>query len=170
MLHILTGDSQTGKTRWLEARVRELARTGVPCYGVVAPGVWAEKDGALEKRAIENVLLPGGERVTLALPAAPGSAGPLGWEFDAAALARVNDHLRRLRAVAATAAPGLLVIDEIGPLELSLGGGLTEALALLREGPAPAWPDAVVVVRPSLADELAALLAPAWGPSERHRP
>ena len=145
MLFILTGGIRTGKTTWLAARVRELEAAGVPVRGVLAPGVW--RGG--EKLGIENVLLPSRERVLLATPteAGPSSLG-LGWDFDPAALARVN---------------ALLVIDEVGPLELRRGAGLTAALELLAAGPGPAWPHALVVVRAALADEVAARLSPVWG-------
>lgn len=162
MLHILTGDVRTGKTTRLEARVAELEAAGVPCRGVLAPGVWDERG---EKLGIANVLLPSRERVLLARPAAGGCAGGLGWEFDEAAMAHVNAHFSALRRRAAErdVRPGLLVVDELGPLELLRGGGLTEALAALEAGPAPAWPDAFVVVRRSLADAAAERLRPAWG-------
>ena len=159
MLFILTGDIRTGKTTWLEARVRELEAAGVPVRGVLAPSVW--RDG--EKVGIENVLLPSHERVLLATPAGDGCSTGLGWDFDAATLARVNAHLVELAAGSGDARPGLLVIDEVGPLELRRGGGLTAALALLDGGPKPAWPHALVVVRAALAEEVAARLKPVWG-------
>lgn len=159
MLFILTGDVRTGKTTWLEARVRELEAAGVPVRGVLAPGVW--RDG--EKVGIENVLLPSRERVLLATPAEDGCSTGLGWEFGAAALARVNAHLAGLAAdVKGDGRPGLLVIDEVGPLELRRGGGLTAALELLNAGPAPAWSHALVVVRSALAGEAAARFARSW--------
>lgn len=168
MLFILTGDIRTGKTTWLEARVRDLEAAGVPVRGVLAPGVW--RDG--EKVGIENVLLPSRERVLLATPAASGCSRGPGWDFDEAALAHVNGHLATLAATTAEkdARAGLLVIDEIGPLELRRGGGLIAALSLLDAGPAPAWPHALVVVRSSLAEEAAARLRPAWGLVELIRP
>ena len=160
MLFILTGDIQAGKTTWLEARVRELEAAGVPVCGVLAPGVW--RDG--EKVGIENVLLPSREHVLLAKPIKRGqSPFGLGWEFDAEALARVNAHLTELAAAAGDMRPGLLVIDEIGPLELRRGAGLAEALKLLDAGPAPAWPHALVIARTALAEEVATRLEPVWG-------
>ena len=42
------------------------------------------------------------------------------------------------------------------------GGGLTEAVALLGEGPTVAFPHALVVVRDYLADDAEALLFDAW--------
>ena len=168
MLFILTGDVRTGKTTWLEARVRELEAAGVPVCGVLAPGVW--RGG--EKVGIENALLPSCERVPLARPAGDGCSTGLGWDFDEAALFRVNVHLIGLAAAASEkdARPGLLVIDEIGPLELRRGDGLTAALELLDAGPAPAWPHALVVVRSGLADEVAARWRPTWGSVEVLRP
>ena len=162
MLFILTGDIRTGKTTWLEARVRELEAVGVPVRGVLAPGVWRKG----EKVEIENVLLPSREHVLLATPAGNGCSTGLGWDFDATVLARVNAHLVELAAASGDARPGLLVIDEVGPLELRRGGGLTAALALLDAGPKPAWPHALVVVRAALAEEVAARLRLAWGPAK----
>ena len=139
MLLILTAPIQTGKTRWLEALVSELASRGVASYGVVAPGRWhrePEGGGALVKDGIDNVLLPSGERVRLAEAARghDGTAG-LGWSFDAGALARVDSHFAELASHAA-GAPGLLVVDELGPLELKRGEGLAHAVELLERGPA----------------------------------
>lgn len=190
MLLILTGQIRTGKTTWLRARVGALEAAGVACYGVTAPGVWDDRG---RKVAIDNELLPGQGRVRLARAADPAETGGMAWDFDAAALARVNAHLAGLRgdrphesgpagdtlredsphedaSPARSARPGLLVVDELGPLELRRGAGLTEALALLAEGPTPAWPHALVVVRAGLAKEAAALLGPAWGEVRELRP
>ena len=52
MLFLLTGGVQTGKTRWLEQLLAELADDGVESQGVVAPGVWRQRggeDGAVEE-------------------------------------------------------------------------------------------------------------------------
>ena len=169
MLLILTAPIQTGKTRWLEALISELSSRGVASYGVVAPGRWhrePEEGGFLVKDGIDNVLLPSGERVRLAEAARchSGTAG-LGWSFDAAALARVDGHFAEL-ASRADAAPGLLVVDELGPLELKRGEGLAHAVELLERGPAPAWPHAVVVVRPALVPLAKERFQAAWGDLE----
>ena len=158
MLFILTGDIRSGKTTWLEAGVRELEAAGVPVRGVLAPGVW--RDG--KKVGIENALLPSHERVLLATPAEEGCSTGLGWDFDANALARVNAHLTELAATSGDMRPGLLVIDEIGPLELRRGEGLTAALELLDAGPTPAWPHALVVVRATLAEDARTRFAQSW--------
>ena len=168
MLLILTAPIQTGKTRWLEALISELASCGVTSYGVVAPGRWHREPegGELVKDGIDNVLLPSGERVRLAEAARghDGTAG-LGWSFDAVALARVDGYFAEL-ALQADGAPGLLVVDELGPLELKRGEGLVHAVELLERGPAPAWPHAIVVVRPALVLLAKERFQAAWGDLE----
>lgn len=168
MLLILTAPIQTGKTRWLEALISELASCGVTSYGVVAPGRWHREPegGELVKDGIDNVLLPSGERVRLAEAARghDGTAG-LGWSFDADVLARVDGYFAGL-ALQADGAPGLLVVDELGPLELKRGEGLVHAVRLLERGPAPAWPHAIVVVRPALVLLAKERFQAAWGDLE----
>ncbi len=160
MLAILSSQRQTGKTCWLESAVARASRAGIPTYGVLAPGRWRRlPTGALEKTGIDNVLLPGTIRIVFATAAASGC----GWDFSDGAIARVNEHLTGLRSCAAAARPGLLAIDELGPLELVRGKGLTEALTLLDLGPQPAWPHAIVVVRPELCDQATQRFSAAWG-------
>ena len=192
MLFLLTGEVQIGKTRWLESLVAELAERGVPCAGVLAPGQWVPSESehadgnGFEKLGIDNVLLPGGERITFArrsdLARADGTfdeesqaaKAELAWHIDDAAIARVNAHFKGLplchpgrSAEGAESkdllpAPGLLVVDELGRLEIWRGGGLTSAVALLAQGPVPAFPHALVVVRDYLLADAEALLADAW--------
>lgn len=59
-------------------------------------------------------------------------------------------------------APGLLIVDELGRLEIWRGGGLAEAVALLGQGPSATFPHALAVVRDYLLDDVEALLSPAW--------
>ena len=87
MLFVLTGDVQTGKTRWLHDLVEDIAARGVLCEGVLAPGVWCKRTEdemaklaagaatdagvaaglggapAYEKLGIENRLLPDGPTI-----------------------------------------------------------------------------------------------------------
>lgn len=226
MLFVLTGGIQTGKTRWLDRLVEELGADGVRCAGVMAPGVWRKRrcgtalsagelavgsraESSFEKLGIDNVLLPGGERVPFArrvdLACQAGAydsrsqsarAG-LGWAIDDAAIARVNAHFRELAAKAGpeieaaesvgmsvsgvgSADPSLadarqhvaslLIVDELGRLELMRGEGLVEAMALLDRGPTRAFPHALVVVREDLIPLAYKRLAPAWGAPEPIRP
>lgn len=194
MLFLLTGNIQVGKTRWLEAQAASLARGGTPVAGVLAPGVWrrcepgdpAADAHGFEKAGIDNVLLPDGERVHLArrrdLAVFDGSlerggqserAG-LGWDMSDAAIARVDAHFRWLaedpahgRGGAPVQAGGLVVVDELGRLELMRGEGLASALALLALGPRAGWPHALAVVRGDLLPYAHAALDAAWAGAVR---
>lgn len=185
MLYILTGNIQIGKTRWLESLVSELHDAGVESYGVLAPGVWREgvgEDGepSFEKLGIDNKLLPSGRIVPLArrrdLAKAQGvfdensqsAKASLGWEMSDDALAEVNEHFRNLAAGSSEEKQdrGLLVIDELGPLELLRGGGLVEALALLESGPNARWGHALVIVRESLVDLAVERFSRSWSEVE----
>lgn len=182
MLFVLTGKVQIGKTRWLEETLGGLAAEGVPAYGVTAPGVWVSSDGpcadanGFEKLGIDQVLHPQGERIGFArrrdLAQADGSydaasqsaRAQMAWAIDEERLAQVNAHLATLgRDVADAATPGLLVVDELGRLELEREGGLTEALSLLARGPRPAWPHALAVARECLVDRAIERFAGSWG-------
>ena len=79
MLFFLTGDIQTGKTRWLQQVLGKLEGQGVQVCGVIAPGVWREHRAAgetaaysgneeviYEKLGIDNVLLPSRRRIAFA--------------------------------------------------------------------------------------------------------
>lgn len=188
MLFLLTGEVQIGKTRWLESLVAELGAFGVPCAGVLAPGQWVPSTGphadanGFEKLGIDNVLLPGGERVSFArrgdLARADGTfdeesqaaKAELAWHIDDAAIDRVNAHFDEITAHASAVAPGLLIVDELGRLEIWRNGGLTSAVALLAQGPTAAFPHALAVVRDYLLDDTEALLAPAWSEIARISP
>lgn len=188
MLFLLTGEVQIGKTRWLESLVTELADRGVSCVGVLAPGQWVPSEGehadsnGFEKLGIDNVLLPSGERIPFArrgdLARADGTfdeesqaaKAELAWHIDDAAIDRVNAHFNEIATHASAAAPGLLIVDELGRLEIWRGGGLTSAMALLAQGPTTAFPHALVVVRDYLLDDAEALFAEAWPDRCRIKP
>ncbi|MBR3689525.1 MAG: hypothetical protein IKL97_00275 [Eggerthellaceae bacterium] len=180
MLFVLTGQVQTGKTRWLQDMIKILEGAGVECHGVLAPGVWHERSdehiaalkelGELEpsryeKLGFNNVLLPQGKVVPMArrrdiaqaegsyVPSSQSAQANLSWEMSEEGLARVNEHLRSLQGLGSEAADRrLLVIDEVGRLELLRNGGLTAALDLLDAGPTPAFAHVLIVVREALID------------------
>ena len=179
MLYILTGEIQIGKTRWLQGLIGELTQEGVPLEGVLAPGVWKSnpaKPNGFEKLGIDNVMLPGGEAVPFARrrDLAPDETSKmelqgmpadmkLVWAFSDEAVERVNAHFVALAAGEAPARPGLLVVDELGRLELERGGlGLTEAVNLVARGPRPGWPHALIVVRDWLVPRARMVFGPAW--------
>ncbi len=182
MLFLLTGDVQIGKTRWLERLASELYAEGCEVAGVVAPGVWrAAGEGGFEKLGIDNVLLPDGERVAFArrrdLARAEGSLDPesqseaaqLAWHISDDALARVNAHFGLIAegmcggAEEGEARPRLLVVDELGRLELERGCGPVAATELLARGATARFPHALAVVRDWLLPRAVERFGAAWG-------
>ncbi len=181
MLFILTGNIQIGKSRWLERLADDLTRLDVTCYGVIAPGIWVESntdaanDQGYEKLGINNLLLPDNVTVPFAQRAdiarangtyadlsQAGRVG-LGWHIDDAAIARVNEHLSSIEKRAEDdRRHKLLVIDELGRLELDHESGLIEAMRLLRNGPCAGMKDALVVVRETFAERAESLFAETW--------
>lgn len=192
MLFLLTGDVQIGKTRWLEDLCASLQAAGTCVAGAVAPGQWVPRpegqpggkhgfDGAgrFEKLGIDNVLLPQGTRIEFArrrdlaakskafTEGTQAKAAKLGWAISDTAIAQVNAHFAELAKQAANetrlAPRAVLVVDELGRLELLHGCGLTNALAILDAGPTPQFPHAIAVVRETLLDEARRRFEPRWG-------
>jgi nucleoside-triphosphatase THEP1 len=96
--------------------------------------------------------LSSGERRLLARMSLVTTGEQLGrYSFYPDAIAWANEVL----AAAVAARPDLLIVDEIGPLELERGGGLAPVLELLATGRARR---ALVVVRSWLLDALRARL------------
>jgi len=149
---LLTGGRGVGKTTVCQA-VAELARQrGYRPGGVVTPALY---DDHGVKVGLEAMDVSSGERWLLArTDPSPGSGhrresgprvGP--YSFDPAALARALKVLRK----AATTECDLLMVDEIGPLELEQGEGFAPVLDLLP----PGMPTHIlIVVRPELLDAL----------------
>lgn len=187
MLFILTGDIQIGKTRWLQDVVARLEGAHVPVAGVLAPGVWRENPvcaNGLEKIGIDNEMLPGHELVHFArrrdlLLAESGDGSlekcgqseteQLGWAMSDEVIEQVDAHFAALEAQVTrdadnpeTPQGGLLVVDELGRLELLRGLGLMHAVSLLRRGPSARWPHAVLIVRDWLLPQAHELFDAAW--------
>lgn len=172
MLYLLTGEIQTGKTRWLTRMLDRLVDQGVDAAGVIAPGVWRECADGFEKLGIDNVLLPERERVAFGWRSdlkrdqgqydanSQSARAQLAWAIDDAAIARVNRHFdqlahqerRMLAAGHVPARPRLLVVDELGRLELMRGEGLTSAMRRLDQGSTALYPSALIIVRAALVD------------------
>ncbi len=181
MLYILTGNVQIGKSRWLVRRVEKLMADGIECYGVISAGIWTKSDSehandqGFEKLGIESILLPEMERFEFAkrrdlakksnvfdTQSQAGRAG-LGWHISDEALERVNAHFARIaRQVEADMIQGLLVVDELGRLELDHQGGLAEAVKLLESGASESFPNAIVVARSGLVEKVVDRFADAW--------
>ncbi|NHM15197.1 hypothetical protein GMI69_00710 [Eggerthellaceae bacterium zg-887] len=183
MLVLVTGDRQVGKTRWLERLVEACERQGMTCKGVVCPGVWQPDEcGGLAKVGIEALLLPEHENIPFACkrglsPEAPApshqaDAAKLVWRIYDEAIERINKQFDDI-AAQGLGERDLLVVDEIGVLELVFGKGFASALALLdapvcKAGPGQAGgccvgAHAAVIVRPELIEDAKKRFAPAWG-------
>ncbi len=142
--------------------------------------------GRFEKLGIDNVLLPQGRRIEFArrrdltcagdgfADGGQARAAQLGWAISDVAIDEVNEHFaqlaRQVRAAAdegardeVAVATGLLVVDELGRLELMRGCGLVRAMELLDRGPQPAFPHALIVVRETLLDAALERFEPVWG-------
>lgn len=148
--------------------------------------------GRFEKLGIDNMLLPQGTRIEFArrrdltvngkafAEGAQAKAAKLGWAISDTAIAQVNAHFATLAkqagitpaddpapAQAASeiqlAPHAMLVVDELGRLELLRGCGLTNALAILDAGPTPQFPHAIAVVRETLLDEAHRRFELLWG-------
>lgn len=144
---LVSGLRQTGKTTWCRSLVEEARRGEISVAGLLAPAVF---DGR-HKSAIDQLDLRSGVNRRLAERQrafrgrwAFGNNNPRdAWRFDDDTIAWANRVLEDETA----RTQELVIIDEIGPLELLRGEGLTTALSLLD---ARRYRLAVVVIRSSL--------------------
>ena len=162
MLFILTGEIQTGKTRWLQRLLDMLETSGVRLYGVVAPGIWKESHGPngellYEKLGIQNEVLPQHERIEFARrvdlmdeadverSCTQAQRAQLSWAINDKAIEIVNRHFD---AIAQLTQPGDRLMNPsdsftrrfgktVAGIEAALGGkvmpGTALASAALRE-------------------------------------
>ncbi len=144
-LVVVTGARGAGKTTWCEALVREARTLGLHTAGLLSPHV--VEDGI--RVAIDLVDVVTGERRRLATRPDPRFPPPdarrgARWVLDHDTLAWGNAILGRVNRA------DLLVLDEIGALELRHGTGLVAGLRLLRDR---RYGTACAVVRPDLVEE-----------------
>lgn len=142
---MLTGESGSGKTRLCERLVRFCNDRGVTVAGILTPPriVNGAKVGIDIRDIRSDMRRPLAER-------GPAAGGPsIGqWHFHPEALQWGSQILEQ-------AIPcSLLIVDELGPLELECGEGWANAIELLRQE----QPCAVIVVRPRLLARLHARL------------
>ncbi|HEY71006.1 MAG TPA: DUF2478 domain-containing protein [Anaerolineae bacterium] len=142
-LFIVSGDFETGKTRFSQHLAQGLQEAGWDVAGIVSPAVF--EDGV--KTAIDAVDLRSGERRRLAESIQAGSSldGPetTRWQFSQEVLDWCNGVLR-------SATPcDLLVIDELGPLEFDRSIGLMAGMQAIEEG---RYLASLIVIRPMLLE------------------
>lgn len=150
---IVTGERGAGKTTFVADVVGRLRERGFRVDGLLSPG----EIRAGERWTIDLVDLSTGDRRRFATrDAAPGWVELGSFRIDPEAL---HEGARTL-APERVAGADLVVVDEVGPWELS-GGGWDAALARLH---AAGGPPLLFVVRRSLVDEVLARFSPSGAP------
>lgn len=149
MIALVIGPARIGKTTVCDKAIEVLRGDGLKIGGVLCPARW---DPSGEKTGVDVVDLLTDERRNFAR-LAHGEKVTVG-EYV------MDDSVMRwaLLSIMDAVINGcqVLVVDEIGPLELYKGGGFAQVLGPLSD-PARV-PHAVVVVRARLLDELIARL------------
>jgi nucleoside-triphosphatase THEP1 len=140
---LLTGERAVGKTAVCQRVVEEARERGYCCSGLLSPGVLEGE----EKRGIQLVDVSTGEARLLAMT--DDGTADIRW----GKYRFLSSTLQWGTLVLKAALPShLLVVDELGPLELEKGEGLVTALELLDGG---SFSLALIVVRPELVAALA---------------
>jgi nucleoside-triphosphatase THEP1 len=149
-LILVSGPSGSGKTHWCQALAERANLLGIHVDGLVSPAVFK---GDL-KVGIDLLNLESGVEKDLAVRRGEigGGHNTLDWHFNDETLDWGNKILEELRDCQ------FLILDELGPLELVRGVGLTNGIAVIT---ARQYRLACVVVRPALLDN-AQILWP-WG-------
>jgi nucleoside-triphosphatase THEP1 len=139
---LVTGKPGSGKTQFCASVVKALQREdlkNISIRGILSPAL-IERD---EKLGIQAMNLETFEHKNLAEPndGEPGAINTKRWRFDPKVITWCN-------AILSKATPcDMLILDEIGPLELERGEGFTAGLNAIDSGN---YKMAVVVVRPHL--------------------
>ena len=137
-LWIVSASSGMGKTTFCGGYVARACQAGLSVGGILCPAVF---EGG-KKIGIDLLNVASGERRRLGLRTYNKSETTVGcWQMDESVLAWGNEILASLKD------EEIIVIDELGPLELEEGHGYQEALRLLDE---ERYRTALVVVRPAL--------------------
>jgi len=144
-LVLLTGNKGAGKTAWCLELIAEAFQRGIGVSGLVSPPIMTGG----QKVGIDLMDAHSGESRRLAVfrkEGSPKTAKEMGittmnWIFDPFVFAWGNQILGGLDA------SELLVLDELGPLELLEGKGLTAGLKCIDDR---RYQIACVVIRPAL--------------------
>ena len=141
----LSGASGCGKTALCEALCGRLMEEGRDVAGVLSPPVF--EAGAKTGILVRDI--KSGEEKSLAGPGKAPGVNTGKWYFSQEGM----DH--GLTALTKALPCDLLVVDELGPIELLRSEGWAIALDLLRS---PGFRKALVVVRPSLLERFSELV------------
>lgn len=138
-LYIVTGPRAAGKSMLCATLIKTAQAQRLTVGGILCPAIFT--DGHKTGIGIRDIAT--GEQRQLGSHApAPGFDLPVGcWHFDPHALAWGNAVLQQATGY------DVIVIDELGPLELEEGTGFSAGLDLLDNGHFTA---AYVVIRPEL--------------------
>jgi len=153
-LYLLTAEIGAGKTTFCRALLDEASAAGWDTAGILCPPVFESgvKTGILAQNLRTNETRPLAMSSTLNVQRSTFNL-PLGnWLFNPSIIAWGNEIL------AAALPCDLLIVDELGPLELIRGEGWLNALEALRQ---PKYKIGVAVVRPSLLASAQKLFPPA---------
>lgn len=144
-------------------------------------GCQGEPPRRFEKIGIDTLFLPDKRRARFALRRDIAQASGLYadedqaaragliWHISDGAINAVNEHFlsisRDLMNASSSGADaqGILIVDELGWLELMHDEGFVEAMRLLDQGPQEGIRDAIIVVREALLDFAEERFASLWG-------
>lgn len=137
-LILITGPSGSGKTTFCTRLASLSSEAGLSVGGILCPAVF---EGG-QKVGIEQLDISSGERQRLGVRSKDAGDSTVGcWHMDETVLDWGNQIIAGLKD------EDVIIIDELGPLELEDGYGYQGALHLLDEG---RYRTAFVVVRPAL--------------------
>lgn len=146
LLFVITGSRGAGKTTFCDRMIRAARESGWQVAGLISrPEFETEARGsAISRSAIQLEDLRSGAVRKLATRSDSPTPGSKHWKFDDAVMDWGSQVL-------GTSTPcDLLVIDEVGPLELEREAGWQTAFTALKSGQ---YAIALVVVRPELLGE-----------------
>ncbi|MFW5714524.1 MAG: ATP-binding cassette domain-containing protein [Brevefilum sp.] len=136
---ILTGLSGAGKTTWCMRLAKLAEENALKVKGILSPGVYkGDQKIAIDARDIESGV---SHRLAMLRERAAAELSTPRWQFDPETVSWANQVLKEIQFC------DLLILDEIGPLELLRDEGLTAGLRLLDT---ENYRVACVVVRSSL--------------------
>jgi nucleoside-triphosphatase THEP1 len=137
-LVFITGPSGSGKTAFCTKLASLAGEAGLSVGGILCPAVF---EGG-QKVGIEQLDISSGEQQRLGVRSKGAGKNTIGcWHMDEVVIARGN------QAIAGLGNEDVIIIDELGPLELEDGYGYQQALYLLDK---ERYRTAFVVVRPAL--------------------